>query len=121
MVLPTPGHQENQMIEAKIILDSEAPSRARLTTFELTYPRFIHSEVMTHRQFSRNASSSRAIPIEAMIARTLNDPAGPVWWGKNQKGMQAEEALSPQDTIKAINVWIQASHDAVIHARHLLG
>lgn len=43
--------------QAKIILDSVTPLGARLTTFELTYPRFIHSELMTHRDFSRNASS----------------------------------------------------------------
>ena len=53
---------------ARILLDSLSPSGARLTTMEVRYPRFIHSEMMTHRVFSRNAASSRAIPIKKMIA-----------------------------------------------------
>lgn len=68
--------------------------RLRLTTFELRYPRFIHAELMTHRVFSRNASSSRAIPIQKLIDEVQKDPAMPVFWGKNQAGMQAREELS---------------------------
>ena len=51
------------MIKATIIADSvSAYTNQRITTFELEYPRFIHSEFMAHRQFSRNSASSRAIP-----------------------------------------------------------
>jgi len=46
---------------------------------------------MTHRQFSRNASSSRAVPVEKLIEDIKNDTAGPIFWGKNQPGMQAFE------------------------------
>lgn len=60
-----------------------------LTTFELIYPRIIHSEFMTHRVFSRNASSSRAIPVERQLEMIRKDPFIPLHWGKNQKGMQA--------------------------------
>ena len=82
-------------ITAKVIEDSVgADNGVRLTTVELTYPRFVHSELMTHRVFSRNASSSRAIPILKMLGRIWNDMAMPVHWGKNQKGMQANEQLS---------------------------
>lgn len=80
-------------ISAKILLDSISPAGARLTTFELKYPRFIHNEFLTHRCVSRNAASSRAIPVEKMIQAVLDDPAVPVFWGKNQKGMQASEEL----------------------------
>lgn len=76
------------MIEAKIICDSIA-NEVRITTMQLTYPRFIHSEFMTHRVFSRNASSSRAIPVAKMIEQVTNNPAMPIHWGKNQPGMQA--------------------------------
>jgi thymidylate synthase ThyX len=79
------------MISAKVIEDSISPAGKRLTTFQLKYPRFIHGEVMTHRVFSRNASSSRAIPVAKMIEQVRNDPAMPVHWGKNQPGMQARE------------------------------
>lgn len=82
------------MIHAQIICDSISPQGHRLTTFLLRYPKFIHGELMTHRMFSRNASSSRAVPTQKLIdeARSSNR-ATPVWWGKNQAGMQAEEEL----------------------------
>jgi hypothetical protein len=81
-------------ISAKIIADSISPAGKRLTTMELRYPRFIHAEFMTHRVFSRNASSSRAIPVERMIQDIIDDPAMPIHWGKNQSGMQAREEHS---------------------------
>ncbi|MDB4312243.1 FAD-dependent thymidylate synthase [bacterium] len=62
-------------------------------SFELEYPRFIHSEFMTHRQFSRNAASSRAIPVKKLIELVRKLPAMPVHWGRNQGGMQAKEEL----------------------------
>lgn len=78
-------------ISAKVIADSVNRRDDRLTTMQLRYPRFIHAEFMTHRQFSRNASSSRAVPVSRLIADIIKDPAMPLHWGKNQKGMQAEE------------------------------
>jgi len=78
-------------IEAKVIADSIGPGCPRITTFQLHYPRFIHSEFMTHRVFSRNASSSRAIPVETQIKMIREDTAMPSHWGKNQPGMQADE------------------------------
>lgn len=78
-------------IAAKVVADSVSLHKVRLTTLELKYPRFIHSEFMTHRMFSRNASSSRAIPIDKMIEQVEKHPATPIHWGKNQPGMQAKE------------------------------
>lgn len=83
-------------ITAKVIEDSITPAGARLTTLELEYPRFFHAEFMTHRVFSRNAASSRAIPVRKMVSRTMQDPAFFVHVGKNQPGMQAAEEVSPQ-------------------------
>lgn len=77
-------------IEAKVIADSIGHKARRLTTFQLKYPRFIHAEFMTHRHFSRNASSSRAIPVEKQIAMIKADTAMPIHWGMNQSGMQAD-------------------------------
>ena len=71
-------------IEAKIITDSISPQGNRITTFLLTYPRFIHSELMTHRVFSRNSASSRAIPFEKMVKMIEEDPFIPIAW---QKGL----------------------------------
>lgn len=88
---------------AKIILDSVSPVGARLTTMQLVYPRFIHSEFMTHRVFSRNAASSRAIPVAKMIEQVRNDPAMPCHWGKNQPGMQARAEV--EDIREAKRLW----------------
>lgn len=104
-------------ILAKIICDSVAPCGKRLTTFELVYPRFIHSELMTHRVFSRNAASSRAIPIEKMLARIQYDPAMPVFWAMNQKGMQA---VAEVENIAAARLaWLEACNSAIDHSRKL--
>lgn len=105
------------MYEAKIILDSIGPNNARLTTFELTYPRFVHAELMTHRMFSRNAASSRAIPTEKLLSRIEQDPAMPVWWGKNQSGMQAKEEID--DAEGAAAEWLDARNDMLSAARRL--
>lgn len=77
-------------ISAKVIADSIA-NGVRLTTLQLRYPKFIHSELMTHRVFSRNASSSRAIPVDRLIKDVLDDSVYPMHWGRNQPGMQANE------------------------------
>ncbi len=79
-------------ITAKIIADSvSSVSGDRITTFEIEYHRYIHGEMMTHRMFSRNAASSRAIPVKNMLELVRNSPAIPIHWGKNQAGMQAKE------------------------------
>lgn len=105
--------------DAKVILDSISPAGVRLTTMELSYPRFVHSELLTHRTLSRNSSSSRAIPVTKMLEQVRNAPAGPVWWGKNQKGMQAKEQLQGCELAKAQEVWLKA-RDAMVAAAEVL-
>lgn len=108
------------MIKAKIIADSKsAHTEQRITTFELEYPRFIHSEIMTHRQFSRNTSSSRAIPIDKMIEQVQTNPAIPIHWGLNQSGMQAEEELSYIQKELANSLWVKAKNNAVAVAKEM--
>lgn len=75
-------------IEVQIIADSVGQRSGRITTFELTYPRIVHSEFMTHRLFSRNAMSSRAVPIKTMVKLIRENMAMPVRFGSNQPGMQ---------------------------------
>lgn len=108
------------MIEAKIICDSVNICGDRITSFLLTYPRFILAELNTHRAFSRNSASSRAIPVEKMIERVMTNTAKPVYWGKNQKGMQAGEELSLEDIVSAEDEWHQAMLNAVNTAKNLL-
>jgi len=106
-------------IVAKVIADSISPQGIRLTTLQLRYPRMIHSEFMTHRVFSRNASSSRAIPVERLIQDVLDDPAMPVFWGKNQKGMQAVEEIVGDERVEREHNWLSARDAAVAWARIL--
>lgn len=108
-------------ISAEIIADTVNSRGNRLTTFVLKYPRFIHAELMTHRVFSRNASSSRAIPVEKAIAAILEDTAKPSHWGKNQPGMQADEEL---DTLvggdSPLGAWEEARDNAIDTARNFV-
>ena len=81
--------------EVKVIEDSLNPYNGiRLTTLQLRYWRAIHGEFMTHRVFSRNASSSRAIPVSTFLKQVWNEPAGPIHWGANQPGMKARTELT---------------------------
>lgn len=78
-------------INVKIVGDSLSPQGKRITSIIATYPRMIHAEVMTHRLFSRNAASSRAIPFKKMIKMVEEDPFIPIAWQKDHKGMQGTE------------------------------
>lgn len=104
----------------QIIADSVNPVGNRITTFECTYPRMIHSEVMTHRLFSRNAASSRAIPVKKLMERIRDNPVIPKWWGKNQKGMSAQEELSGRELEEVRAHWIAARDDALYHAKMMM-
>ncbi len=104
-------------VSAKVICDSINPRGVRITTFELDYPRLIHSEFMTHRMFSRNAASSRAIPVSSVISLVETNPAMPVHWGKNQPGMQAKEELDEVTKAGVQGLWLEASKQAVSTAK----
>jgi thymidylate synthase ThyX len=84
------------MISAEVVCDSLSVHGPRLTTFRLRYPKFLHGELMTHRVLSRNASSSRAVPTERLLVEVRDDGlrATFVWWGADQRGMQALSELS---------------------------
>lgn len=102
--------------KVKILADSVGVNGVRLTTWELTYPRFVHAELMTHRLFSRNSASSRAIPTKTLMRQIRKDPAMPVWWGKNQKGMQAREELTGWRKAIVRFTWLQARWFALFFA-----
>lgn len=98
---------------ARVIADSIAPSGSRLSTLEVVFPRIVLAEMNTHRMLSRNSASSRAIPIKTMINRVVEDPFIPVWWGKNQKGMQASVELTEKERERALVEWLVARDSAV--------
>ncbi len=102
---------------ARVILDSLAPCGKRLATVEATYPRFIHCEVLTHRDRARNSASSRAIPWPAMMARIEADAVLPIRWGSEQKGMQTGGEIDCPE--EATRIWLQARDQAVASAKAL--
>ena len=106
-------------ITAKVIEDSISPHGKRITTLQLRYQRFFHSELLTHRSFSRNSSSSRAIPVAKMIEQVRNDPAMPVHYGANQPGMQAKAELEGEDRENAVRAWEQAAYYAALVAEQM--
>jgi thymidylate synthase ThyX len=104
---------------ARILKDSISKEGVRLTTMEVTFPRITLAEFNTHRVFSRNSASSRAIPIAKMLQRVQEDPFIPVYWGKNQSGMQALEELSPEAQTLALEQWLKARDNAVESVKRL--
>jgi Thymidylate synthase complementing protein len=102
-------------ITAKVIADSISEGGDRITTYELEYPRFIHAEFMTHRLFSRNAASSRAIPVARAIELIKLDTAMPSHWGKNQPGMSAKEECTAKvrGFMSREEAWLLARDQAI--------
>lgn len=105
------------MFRCRMVADSFYSTR--ITTLEVTYPRFIHSEVLTHRDRARNAGSSRAIPWPVMCERIENDPVIPIYWGANKSGMQTGEEIPKELQALAREIWLEARDDAVKHAKRL--
>lgn len=75
-------------------------SRDRLTGKEIytlvcEYPRTVHAQLLTHGVFSKNSSSTRAVPITTAIDQVISSPAEYVWT-INQSGMQGEPATTEE-------------------------
>lgn len=107
------------MYKAEILLDSINPAGSRLTTMRVTMPRFILAEFNTHRVFSRNAASSRAISIKRRIEQVEQNPVFPLEWGLDQKGMSASNVLDQESAIDAVCEWKDAANYAVQQAKAL--
>ena len=108
------------MYSAKIIADSVSRHGQRLTTMEVVFPRMVLAEFNTHRVFSRNSASSRAIPVEKQLRKIKEQPFVPEYWGANQSGMQAEAELIAEAKDAALDEWLAARDSAVAHVEKLL-
>lgn len=109
-------------ISAQIIADSINPYGNRITTMLLTFPRFILAELNTHRIFSRNSASSRAIPFNKMVKMVQEDPFIPVAWQKEHTGMQGTEYhTDPRDIEFLTYHWKEAGQQAVKNAEFMSG
>ncbi len=92
------------MTSAKVVLDSYSPQGIRLTTMEVTFHRFVLAEFNTHRVFSRNSASSRAIPVEKQLERYSLNPAIPIVFPEEQAGMQGGHELGWPYDVDAKNL-----------------
>jgi hypothetical protein len=104
---------------AEVLADSISPHGARITTFRLRFPRFLLAQFNTHRAISKSARSSRAVPVEKMIAEVESDPVFPIEWGANGRGMQAASEIHADRKDEARSAWWCARNDALKWARRL--
>lgn len=109
----------NRRNTVQIICDSVSPDGVRITTFVCTFWRLLLAEWNTHRVFSRNAASSRAIPSAKMIEAVLAAPFVPWHWPAEQKGMQGGPPLGYEEQRACRAEWLAARDDAVKQARRL--
>lgn len=114
----TPG-LISPLISATILADSLSPQGVRLTTLELVYPRIILAELNTHRVFSKNSASSRAIPTKRMLAAIRKNPAVPASWRMNEAGMQGYTVADETTALAGQAIWLAAMEDAIRHAEAL--
>ena len=77
----------------------------KLITFEAFFPRPILAEQNTHRKFSRNTGSSRAIPVIRMLLALMKVPFIPLFWGANKAGMQSAETMPKWKALIAHFLW----------------
>ena len=108
------------MYKAEILADSINPQKDRITTMKITFPRMMLAELNTHRMFSRNSASSRAIPFNKMVKMVEENPFIPIAWQKDHKGMQGSDYITDEKIIDfKKGVWIQARNEAINRAREL--
>lgn len=100
---------KEEMFVKVLKASKHALSGSTLFTVHARYPRIFHSELMTHRDFSRNAGSSRAKPIKKVIAEVWHKPFIPWHWGANQKGMQAGAPITGFKLKVLRGLWVAAS------------
>ena len=109
-----------EKIKAKIVADSINQQGDRITTYLLTFPRFILAELNTHRVFSKNSASSRAIPFEKIVKMVEEDPFIPIAWQSKHSGMQGTEYLDGESEQKLlVNKWLEARDLAVQQSKLL--
>lgn len=116
------------MIDAQIVLDTRSPNGDRITTFRLKMPRFILAQFNTHRVFSRNTSSSRAVPTPVLVEQVETQPFMPIGVAKNGSGMLPKENLPEEGQAQFLEQWhelgtivaeyVQNWHNIGIHKQH---
>ena len=107
-------------IRAAVIANSvSAISGEEIVTFLIDFPRFILAEINTHRNFSRNGASSRAIPVAKSIEAIQNHSYMPIHFGQNKAGMSADQEVDKTTKATAKCAWDFAARNAIDSAKTL--
>jgi len=109
------------MISAKILADSVNTQGDRLTTMEVVFPRIVLAEFNTHRLFSRNSASSRAIPFNKMVKMVEENPFIPLAVQYDHKGMQGSSYFGEREYEAFVASWLHQRDLAVRSAQQLHG
>lgn len=105
------------MISAKVVAHTKSMvNEKELISLEVVMPRFILAEFNTHRMFSRNSASSRAIPFRKMVQAVKNLLFTPIAFQKDHSGMQGNEYLTGWRNNLAVFFWWFASRMAIFIA-----
>ena len=108
------------MIKAEKLAHSLNPQGQELITIKGTLPRIVLAEFNTHRMFSRNSASSRAIPFKKMVERVNENPFIPLAFQEDHKGMQGDNYITDKLKVRSATLsWINASKEATISAERL--
>lgn len=112
--------QRKTSISAQVIADSKNTQGDRISTMVVTFPRIVLAEFNTHRMFSRNSASSRAIPFNKMVESVQNNPFIPIAWQKDHSGMQGSQYITDSRCIELRNKqWLLARDGAIEFAESL--
>jgi len=103
------------MIDAIVVADSISTANVRITTFELTLPKWLLAEVNTYRnQIARNSASSRAVPTLRYVQQVEEDPFIFKEWKYRapEGGMVPGGPMREEDALRATEIWLEM-RDAV--------
>jgi hypothetical protein len=115
------GWQGGSHLYGMLVPVQSVYSRGIEPTYDLEiageFPNFLANGVVVHN--SRNSASSRAIPFATMLRKLATQPAFPVSWPTEAKGMQGGPNLTDPDIVKARHIWLEALDNAVTAAEKL--
>lgn len=106
---------------AKVIAHSVGPHQIPIATIQATIPRFVLAQWNMHGLLSKNAASSRAIPIDRMLDWVRHDPVMPLHYGSRKKGMQAGAEIKYKGLAKLIIKGMMYTNIAGVWALDKLG
>lgn len=101
----------------KVVAHSISPEGIELPTIQFRQPRMIHSDFLTHRVFTRNGRSSRAVPVLTLLTEARN-PYTPHFL-HNQPGMTASQEFSDEERAEIEAIWREMAAHTVAGVERL--